>query len=335
MRPWLPCLVLLAAALTATGDLRADDGFQAETGFDFWGADDAQRVTGSVRWYPNAGDPWLVQLGARLGGERLQFDGADVTPATLGGFVGLSHAVGRIWPTVTLGLDHPFRGGDLVDREITGTVGARWFLTDRGSSSYALHLGGFRTEWQGAGDQPNRTGYGLFAGVHQSRLSPAAWGRLGPEGVRNEAGLVGGEVELLAAGAPGDFWAGLAIDRFRREGRTDVGLGLERVCLDDPTNDLTACGWVGALRGEWHLGRRSGGAFAERWVPLVGLAAGALAGPAHTYYDYQGSLWAGVRWQPDVWPLSIHVAAVGRHLVARDGFDDRTVGGVQVALSFR
>lgn len=334
MRPWLPCVVLLAAALVP-GSSRAADGFLAETGFDFWGSDDAQRATGSVRWYPNAGDPWLVQLGARLGGERLQFGDTDVTPTTLGGFVGLSHAVGRIWPTVTLGLDHPFRGGDLVDREITGTVGARWFLTDRGSASYAIHLGGFRTEWEGSSGEPSRTGYGIFAGVHQSRLSPAAWRSLGPEGVRDEAGLVSGEVELLAAGSPGDFWTGLAIDRFAREGRTDVGIGLERVCLDDPTNELTACGWTGELRGEWHLGRRSAGEFAEPWVPLLGVSGGALTGPAHTYYDYEGSLWAGVRWQPSTWPLSVHLAAVGRRLIAGDGFDDRTVGGLQIALSFR
>jgi hypothetical protein len=337
MGPWLARAVLVCVLLAGATDASADDGFLAETGFDFWAADDAQRATASVRWYPNIDDSWVMSFGARVGGERLQFPGVDVTAATAGGFVGLSHAVGRIWPTVTLGVDKPFQDGDTVDRETTGTLGARWFLTGRGSASYAVHLGAFRTDWDGAPGQPNRTGYGLFAGLHQARLSSAAWRALGPEALRDDGGTIGREIEFLGAGSADDYWGGMALDSFSPHGRTDVGIGLQRVCLDDPTNDLTACGFAGELRGEWHFGVRSGGLgeFSRNVVPLIGLSAGALAGPAHDYYDYTGSLWAGVRWQRINWPLAVHVAAVGRQLVAGDGFDDRTVGGLQVGLAFR
>src|SRR5262245_5762399 len=93
-------VAVLLAMLAAAADASADDGFLAETGFDFWGSDDAQRASGSLRWYPNVGQTWLAQFGVRLTGERLQFPGVDVTAASVGGFVGVSHAVGRIWPTV-------------------------------------------------------------------------------------------------------------------------------------------------------------------------------------------------------------------------------------------
>jgi hypothetical protein len=77
------------------------------------------------------------------------------------------------------------------------------------------------------------------------------------------------------------------------------------------------------------------GEFSRSVVPLIGISAGAVAGPAHDYYDYTAALWAGVRWQRINWPLAVHVAAVGRQLVAGDGFEDRTVGGLQVGLAFR
>ena len=336
MAPWLVRAVLVCALLLGGGEVLAGDGFLAETGFDLALSDDAARATASLRWYPNVGHDWLFQFGVRASGEQLRFPGVDVTAGSLGGFAGLSHAVGRIWPTVTLGLDRPFQNGNTVDREITGTVGARWFLSGKGSASYAVHLGAFRTEWSGADGQPDRTGYGLFAGLHQARLSPEAWRALGPEALRDDQGRIGREVEFLGAGTRDDFWGGFALDSFSPQGRADVGLGFERVCLDDPTSDLTACGWAGEVRGEWHFGHRSGllGEFSEPWVPLVGISAGALAGPAHTYYDYTAALWAGVRWQPSSWPFSLHLAAVGRELVAADGFQDRTVGGLQIGITF-
>ncbi len=336
MASW-PARALLVGILLATaGRAAAGDGFLAETGFDFAVTDDAARATASVRWYPNVGQDWLVQFGARASAEQLRLSGVDVTAASIGGFVGLSHAVGRIWPTVTLGIDRPFQNGDVVDRAITGTLGARWFVSGRGSASYAVHLGGFRTEWSGAGGFPDQTGYGIFAGLHQGRLSPEAWRALGPEAVRDDQGTLGREVEFLAAGTLDDYWGGFALDSFSPQGRADVGIGFERACLDDPTNELTACGWVGEVRGEWHFGRRSGllGEFAERWVPLVGISAGALTGPAHDYYDYTGAVWAGVRWQPSSWPFSLHLAAVGRQLVAGEGFEDRTIGGLQIGFTF-
>jgi hypothetical protein len=331
---------LVAAAFLAAlpgPAIRAQEGFRAETGFDFWASDDAQRASASVRWYPAPDRRWVAQFGARVGGERLDFGSADVTAVTVGAFGGVSHAVGRIWPTVTLGLDRPFREGGVVDLETTATLGARWFVAGKGSASYAIHFGGFRTDWAGASGRPDRAGYGIFAGLHQSRLSAAAWRRLGPEGSRGDLGLVGREVELQAAGAPGDYWTGFSLDSFFPQGRTDFGFGMQRLCLDDPTNDLTACGWAGELRGEWHLGTRDGrfGEFADTFVPYAGLSGGTVQGRARTYYGAQGSLWAGVRWQPGALPFSVHVAAIGRRLVARDGFEDRTVGGVQVGLSFR
>ncbi|HET9298697.1 MAG TPA: hypothetical protein VFO11_02055, partial [Candidatus Polarisedimenticolaceae bacterium] len=145
MAPWPARALLIGILLATAGRAAASDGFLAETGFDFAVTDDAARATASVRWYPNPGQNWLFQFGARASAEQLRFSGVDVTAASIGGFVGLSHAVGRIWPTVTLGIDRPFQNGDVVDREITGTVGARWFVSGRGSSSYAVHLGGFRT----------------------------------------------------------------------------------------------------------------------------------------------------------------------------------------------
>lgn len=337
MAPWLVRAVLVCALAAGAGEALAGDGFLAETGFDLALSDDAARATASVRWYPNVGHDWLVQFGARASGEQLRFPGVDVTAASLGGFAGLSHAVGRIWPTVTLGMDLPFQNGDTVDREVTGTLGARWFLSGKGSGSYAVHLGAFRTEWTGADGHPDRTGYGFFAGLHQARLSPQAWRALGPEALRDDRGAIGREVEFLGAATGGDYWGGFAFDSFSPEGRADVGFGFERPCLDDPTNDHTACGWMGEVRGEWHFGRRSGllGEFAETWVPLIGVSVGALAGPAHDYYDYTGALWAGVRWQPSGWPMSLHVAAVGRQLMAGDGFEDRTLGGLQIGLTFQ
>ena len=126
-----------------------------------------------------------------------------------------------------------------MDFETTGTLGARWFMTARGSATYAIHLGAFRTEWDGAPGQPNRTGYGLFAGLHQSRLSPSGVARSRARGLVRTAEAGTARWSSWGAGAPGDFWAGVALDSFSTEGRTDVGIGLERVCLDDPTNDLT------------------------------------------------------------------------------------------------
>src|SRR5262245_3630923 len=133
MVPWLVRAVLVCVLAGGAGQAFASD-FIAETGFDLALSDDAARATASVRWYPSVGHDWLFQFGARASGEQLRFPGVDVTAASLGGFVGLSHAVGRIWPTVTVGMDLPFQNGDTVDREVTATLGARWFLSGKGSS---------------------------------------------------------------------------------------------------------------------------------------------------------------------------------------------------------
>ena len=341
---WLARVVLLRrCTLAGRGGARArrrpgGDGFLAETGFDFWASDDAPAPAARSAGTRTSAIPGSSSSGARVGGERLQFEGVDVTPATLGGFVGVSHAVGRIWPTVTLGVDLPFREGDTVDLETTGTVGARWFLTGRGSSSYAIHLGGFRTEWEGASGapQPQRAMACSPACTRAGSPRPPG-GAWGPRALRDSGGRWTREVELLPRGQPGRFLGGLALDSFSAT-RADRcrARAPARCAWTIPPNDLTACGWAGELRAEWHFGvRERPGSSRSAGCHWSGCPAGAIAGPAHTYYDYEGRSWAGVRWQPARWPLSVHVAAVGRRLVAGGRLRGPHRGGLQMGLSFR
>ena len=265
MGPWLARAVLVCVLLAGATDASADDGFLAETGFDFWAADDAQRATASVRWYPTSTIPGSCRF-VPGSAANPQFPGVDVTAATAGGFVGLSHAVGRIWPTVTLGVDKPFQDGDTVDLETTGTLGARWFLRDAGLPATPCTWARFAPTGTARRGNPTGPATGCSRACTRPASPPAAWRALGPEALR-DGGTIGREIEFLGAGSADDYWGGVALDSFSPHGRTDVGIGLQRVCLDDPTNDLTACGFSGELRGEWHFGVRSGGLgeFSRTW----------------------------------------------------------------------
>jgi hypothetical protein len=230
----------------------------------------------------------------------------------------------------------PFQNGNTVDREITATVGGRWFLSGKGSASYAVHLGAFRTEWKGAEDSPTAPAT-ASSPVFTRPASPPRPGALwGPRPCATIRERSAARWSSWQAGTGADFWGGFALDSFSPQGRADIGLGFERACLDDPTNDLTACGWVGEVRGEWHFAHRSGllGEFSSRGFPWSASRRGRSPVPPtpttttrpRSGRGCAGSRRAGLspcispRWGGSSWPA--------------DGFEDRTVGGLQLAITF-
>jgi hypothetical protein len=325
----LACLAWTAPGLAATGD-----GFVAETGFDFGVSDDTAQVDAGIRWHLNPSSAHLWHVGARIGATSIETGPDDrVTAASVGLFTGYSHAVGRLWPTISVGVDRPFLDGDPFDLRTTVSAGGRWRLEASGSRDYALHLMGYRSSLLASGSGPDLEGYGVSVGLHQSRKSPAAYARLPHD---RAWGGAGHEIAVEALAGSDDLWGGFALDAFREGGHADLGVTWQRLCVDAPGTDLTACGWSPGVRTEWHFRERvsAEGGFGGGLVPFVGIGAGWLGGNVRDFYGWEGSAAAGVRWEPRFLPFAIQISAAAKHLMGRGPVEDRTVGGLGAGIVF-